>query len=304
VFLAARSIHRGENPMHPALPSKCAFLRVRVLVLVLVSAASCSLHAATINAAYWADATTDPSGNYANVPVATQVGSSVAGVIPTNANQAQPGLNVVNFFRTGNFLAGAAAAYNGTLLGNMSGYSGLTATFLLSDDALDAGAVFSASNVVGDTYPGQVGSNAGIRLMFMGGYLDDGTPNEWWSRGAVAWVTSMMNGQDVTLSLAFDPSQWSNYYGHVGTESADTLSQFGTALTGVTRLGLSFGSGYFFSNGFAFNTGGSAHIQIDSIGGLGEGLPAAASTPEPASFLLLGGALIGLGLFRRHSHAA
>jgi hypothetical protein len=286
--------------MHIPLPSHHTSLRA----ILLAGSAACCLHAAAINAAYWADATTDSSGNYANVPVATQLGNSVAGIIPTNASQTQPELDVVNYFRTGAFLPGASTAYDGLLLGNLTGYSGLTATFRLNDDALAAGAAFAASNIVGDTYSGQVGSNAGIRLMFMGGYLSDGTPNEWWSRSAAAYVTSMLNGQDATLTVDFDPLLWSNYYGHIGTESADTINQFQTALGGVTRLGLSFGSGSFFSNGFAFNTGGSANIQLDNIGTLGGSpVPEPSSTPEPATLTLLGGAVFGLGLFRRQSRS-
>jgi hypothetical protein len=286
--------------MHIPISSRHSFL----CALLFVGTAPCCLHAATLNAAYWADATTDSSNNYANLPVATQVGSSVAGVIPTNASQAQPELDVVNFFRTGTFLSGAAAAYDGVLLGNLTGYTGLTATFRINDDALAGGAAFAASNIVGDTYSGQVGSNAGIRMMFMGGYLSDGTPNEWWSRSAVSYVTSMRNGQDVTLTVDFDPFVWSNYYGHIGTESADTHDQFDTALAGVTRLGLSFGSGYFFSNGFAFNTGGSASIQLDSIGTLGGSpVPDPSSTPEPATLTLLAGAFVVLGLVRRRSRS-
>ncbi len=287
--------------MHLPLPSRHPLLRA----LLLAGAATCCLQAAAINAAYWADASTDASGSYLyNLPVATQAGNSVAGAIPTNASQAQPGSNLINFFRTGSFLPGASTAYDGALLGDLSSRTGLTATFRINDDALAAGAAFPASSIVGETYSGQVGSNAGIRLMFMGGYLSDGTPNEWWSRGAVAYVTSMLNGQDVTLSVDFDPSLWSNYYGHVGTENANVTNEFDTALAGVTRLGLSFGSGYFFSNGFAFNNGGSANIQLDNIATLGGApVPDPTSTPEPATLTLLGGALFGLGLFRRQSRS-
>lgn len=283
--------------MRLPLPLCYSFLRA----VLLAGVATCCLPAATINPLYWADATTDSSGTYSNSPGAFQVGNSVAGVIPTGASQ--PGLDSISYFRTLASLPGASTAYDGTLLGDLSGRTGLTATFRINDSALAAGSTFAASSIVGDSYPGQTGSNAGIRLMFMAGYLADRTtPNEWWSRGAVSYVTSMRNGQGVTLTVDFDPFLWSNYYGHVGTESADTLSQFNTALAGVTRLGLSFGSGYFFSNGFAFNTGGSANIQLDSIGTLGGSpVPNPSSTPEPATLALLGGAFVGLGLFRRQS---
>lgn len=136
--------------------------------------------------------------------------------------------------------------------------------------------------------------------MFMGGYLADGTtPNEWWSNPTAVYVTSMNNGQDVTLTVNFDPSQWSNYYGHVGTESSDTISQFDAALSGVTRLGLSFGSGYFFSDGFAFNTGGNAFIELDSINPIPD--PTSNSVPEPATFGILASGLGAIAALRRKS---
>lgn len=271
-----------------------------LLVLLMVGSLS-ALRAGTLNAIYWAEGSTNPSGTYTyESPAATQNGSSVIGVIPTGASQSSPDNDVVNYFRTVSDLPGAAAAYDGVLLGNLSGYIGLTATFNLFDSAHPAGAAFAASDVVGETYPGQVGSNAGIRLMFMGGtYVDpvNGiTPNEWWSDSSGAYVTSMNNGQDITLTALFDPSLWSNYYGHVGNESAATQAQFDAALAGVTRLGLSFGSGYFYSDGFAFDTGGAAGIQLDGISGI-----PSASTPEPGTAAALGGALCILALLRRRS---
>ncbi len=265
----------------------------RLLALMFVTLVVSSLHAdTTLNALYWAESSSTSVYNY-NSPMATQNGSSVVGVIPTDANQNSPDNDVVNYFRTDTDLSGASAAYNDVLLGDLSLYTGLTVTFNISDTALAPGAPFAASALVGETYTGETGSNAGIRLMFMGGtYVDPVygvTPNEWWSNQTVAYVTSMDNGQDVTLTVAFDPSLWSNYYGSMGNASAATVTQFNDALADVTRLGLSFGSGYFFSDGFAFNTGGTAQIELDEI----------SATPEPGTFALLAGTLGVLALLRR-----
>jgi hypothetical protein len=268
-----------------------------LLPLLAASALIPSMHASVVlDAAYWAEGSTDSTGNYHPfAPGATQSGSAVIGGIPTDSSQNAPDNEVVNFFRTGTSLPGADSAYGGVLLGNLTGYTGLTATFSLNNSTLAPGASFEASQIVGETYPGQVGSNAGLRLMFMRGYLPDGvTPNEWWSNPISAQVTSMHNGEDVTLTVSFDPSQWSNYYGHVGSESAGVTAQFYDALSGVTRLGLSFGSGYFFSDGFGFNTGGTAFIELDSINPTGP-----APIPEPATTGILAGGLGVIALLRR-----
>jgi hypothetical protein len=263
--------------------------------LLLLNSGAASLHAGSLAAGYWAEGSTDSTGIYSpGSPLALQAGNSVIGAIPTDATS--PDIDVVNYFRTLASLPGASAAYDGQLLGDLSGYTGLSATFNLYNSALPGGAPFSAADLVGE-----MGTNFGIRLMFMGGYLMDGvTPNEWWSNPTVAWVTSMNNGQDVTLTALFDPSQWSNYYGHVGTESSETQVEFAQALAGVTRLGLSFGSGYFFSDGFSFNTGGSAQIELKDMAATS---PGASTLPEPGTLAILGGGLCILSILRRRPHA-
>lgn len=250
--------------------------------------------AATLYPTYWAESSTDASGNYTynSLTAAGPTGGPLIGSIPTDATTESPDRNVVNYFRTDTDLVGALAAYNGSLLGNLSGATGLTATFSLNDSAMALGEQFASSDLVGETAGGETGSNAAIRLMFMGGYLGSGMPNEWWSNPAAAYVTSMDNGQDVTLTVAFDSSLWSNYNGING--SADTV-EFEEALAGVTRIGLSFGSGYFFSDGFAFSTGGTASLQLFAFGTTG----ATGSAPEPSTFGLLAGTLAAAAALRR-----
>jgi hypothetical protein len=259
---------------------------MRRLFLLLAFA---SVASADINSAYWSDASYI-NGVYGQSPAAYQCGAllaSVCGAIPTNGVvDTDPNANVANYFRTGDFIPGAETAYNGVLLGDLSGAISLTATFSISDSLLSPGESLANADIVGEDYPGQ-GPNGGLRLMFMGGYLADGvTPNEWWSNPTSASLTSMNNGQDVTLTVNFDPSQWSNYNGQVGTSDA---ADFYGALAGVTKLGISFGSGYFFSDGFAFSGGGTADIELDSIAVAQE-----ASVPEPGQIILLLTMLAGL----------
>jgi hypothetical protein len=260
-------------------------------VLIATSSTAPLLHAGVLNAANWAEGSTDSTGNYNPWgPAATPNGASIIGYIPTDANQASPRNDVVNFFRTGTSLGTATTDYNGTFLGDLSGTLGLAAVFSLNDSNLAEGGQFQAANIVGERYSGQVGSNAGIRLMFMAGYLPDSTPNEWFSNHAAAYVTSMYNGQDVTLDVRFDPSQWSNMNGLQGDSSDEARAEFEQALSGVTRLGLAFGSGSFYTNGFAFNDGGTAYIQLDNI----------TPTPEPSCmFPLTAVGLIAAFLVRR-----
>ncbi len=278
----------------------CFTLRSSAAAFLLVGLAAVGpVKAEVLVAADWTESTTDASGAYTHTPAATQNGSGVSGPIQTNANQNSPDLDVTNYLRTGSDLGIGTGDI--ALLGNLSGFTGLTATFNITNSALAGGAQFTSSEIVGETVPpGSPGSptNPAIRLVFSGGgasfgTLTDGNPNEWWYDPSPAVVTSMLNGVNVTSNALFDPSLWSNYDGIVGNSSADATAQFNEALADVTRLGLSFGSGDFFSDGFAFNTGGTAAINLDSI-------DATSAAPEPGTFgLLLAGGAILLGVARR-----
>jgi hypothetical protein len=103
----------------------------------------------------------------------------------------------------------------------------------------------------------------------------------------------MNNGEYITLTVPFDPSLWSNLNGING---ANDTTEFVNAIASVQNLGLSFGSGYFFSDGFGFNTGGSASIQLESMG-------ATSASPEPASAFIFGGGLFAIVMVFRRKRA-
>lgn len=257
-------------------------------VLFAVTAASGETFTSNSVNGYWGESWTDASGSY-NSPDLSQVavsgGKLVAG-IPTDAVQTAPDNEVVNYVRTGSNLAGAAAYYDGVLLGNLTGKTALSATFSLNNSTLAGGASIPGSALVGETYVGQPAPNEAIRLYFAGA---DTYNDAWFSNPSAVLATSLNNGQLVTLAVDLDPAQWSNMNGQLGT---NVPTQFAAALSGVTRLGLAFGSGYFFSDGFGFNTGGTASVQLDSIGTLPE-------VPEPASLAVLGAGAMGVMVRRR-----
>jgi hypothetical protein len=243
--------------------------------------------------AYWGESWTDASGNY-NSPDQTKnsvSGGQLSAVIPTDAVQSSPDNEVTNFIRTRADLPGASTYYNGSLLGDLSSAPGLTATLNVTNSTLTTGTPFNVSEFVGEGTTDPNTPSPTLRLNFTGGTGDvdangngDIEPNIWWSQASVD-VTTLNNGQDVTLTADFDPSVWTNYDGLSGTNPL-VAGQFQAALSDVTLLGISFGSGYFASDGWAFNTGGTASLNLQGI-----------NVPEPASFSLVG--LGALGLLRR-----
>ena len=263
---------------------------------------------------YWAEAFTDSSGTYHSPDQNTTVsGGMLSAPIPTDGDSSLPDYDVVNYVRVyGDLLPGAATYYNGTLLGNLSGASQVTATFNVTNSALSLGSPFEAGQFVGEgtnpsgtyyTSGGDLGQEIyngtptpSVRIFFLGSTAEtangDGSPNEWWADASAANLTSMNNGQDVTLSVSFDPSAWSNYDGHVGDASAGFTTDFDNALSSVERIGLSFGSGDFFSDGWSFNTNGTADLNLQSF---------STTVPEPASFGLMG--IAALALMRRRRGA-
>jgi hypothetical protein len=265
---------------------------------------------------YWAESMTDSTGFYNSPDSNTNIsGGVLIAPIPTDASLISPDNEVVNYVRTRTDLPGAAANYNGVFLGDISGTTGLTSTFSVFNGTMAQGQPFTSSQFVGEgtgpqlTAPPDANDPLGysynsgtptpsIRFVFTGGTTDvnangagDMEPNEWWSATSAANLTSMTNGVNTSITAAFDPSQWTNVDGKAGNDPL-VAGQFQSALTDVQYLGLSFGSGFFYSDGWGFDTGGNAFLVVDSIN----------SVPEPASLSLV--AVGAIGLLRRRRRSA
>ncbi len=249
------------------------------------------------SAAYWGESYTDSSGNY-NSPVVngTVNGGVLSAPIATDATSSAPDNDVVNYLRTRSDIPGATSAYFGTLLANLSGQGSVTATFNISNSALTPGQQFALGQLVGETG----GNDPSLRFTFTGALAPTssdsvGAANQWWSKDAVA-VTSMTNGDDVTFTVDFNPADWSNVYGHDGASSAAETADFNSALAKVKYMGLSFGSGDFFADGFAFNTGGNAALNMSSFYTSPSG--GSVPVPAPSSLWSLVTLLGSMGLYR------
>ncbi len=266
-------------------------------VVAVIGLAAVSAQAA-INTANWAESWTD-SNNLYHSPDSGRVSSDGSGgvnaAIPTDAIQTsayntQTGggnaaLDTVSYLRTITILPSGG---DPSLLGNLSTSTGLTATFSLNNNALPSGALFTASNFVGYTTPGVGYPTPTIRFAF----TDGNTGDVWFSHIGAISALNLSNQENVTLTASFgDPSQWSDLNGTFPV----TTALFDSALSNVTRLGLSFGSGNFFSNGFAFDTGGTASLDLVSI-------DTTSPVPEPTTMIvwsLLGGFGLAFGYWRR-----
>jgi hypothetical protein len=108
--------------------------------------------------------------------------------------------------------------------------------------------------------------------------------NYWWSNNGVAAIAGGMSGGyyqftdgmptgpagtstgTITLSVALDPSQWSDLCGHYGDSGPVAMAGFLAAVAKIKYLGLSFGSGYFFENGVGLDyVTGTANFQLTSF---------------------------------------
>ncbi len=91
--------------------------------------------------------------------------------------------------------------------------------------------------------------------------------NYWWSNTGSSdsyyQFTSGGSSGLVTLSVSLDPANWSDLCGHSGTYNSAATAGFNSAIGNIKRVGLSFGSGYFFANGVGVDgTTGSAVFML------------------------------------------
>ncbi len=170
--------------------------------------------------------------------------------------------------------------YGGSLIGNLSSRTAITATFRLNLSTL-AGSTLDPSQLWYST-PGSLPT---VRFLIEANdpLLNNGTgvtPDlHWWSNPGAVTLTSMANGQDYTLTVNLDPTLWSDDYGLNG---ANDVAGFDYTLANVLDSGLSFGAGSGFQNGFALMPGVTGSFDLLEMD----------TTPVPEASTVIAGALL------------
>ena len=135
------------------------------------------------------------------------------------------------------------------LLGDLS-TSTMTATF--TESGVSAGATFTYGGE--GTASNPCGSPATVRLFFES--IPPGTKfaftNYWWSNPVGVNLADLAGAMSVSVA---DPSQWSDWDGHMANFSPEVTAAFHAAASNVTLVGLSFGGGCFFENGVGTSDG-------------------------------------------------
>jgi len=175
--------------------------------------------------------------------------------------------------------------YEGSLLGNLSSQTAVTATFRLT-----------LSTPVGTTLdPSQMwyktnGALPTVRFLFEANDpFTGGVPDpdmHWWSNPGAVGLTTMANGEDYTLTVNLNPALWSDDYGLNGTND---VAGFEYTLANVLDSGLSFGGGSGFQNGVALMPGVTGSFDLSNL----------TTVPEPTSLALVALGLGGLVLIRK-----
>jgi hypothetical protein len=136
-------------------------------------------------------------------------------------------------------------SYNGNLLGDLTGKT-ITARVGVT---VDPTAVFK---YYGE--PDGCGRQANVRFYFQtdtGGKFEE--TDYWWSNPISVDLDALKSG-DQTISVTIAPSNWSDFYGHAGSDAGYT-DAFNAAVQDVQTVGLSFGGGCFFENGVGIEPG-------------------------------------------------
>src|SRR2546423_2645160 len=157
-------------------------------------------------------------------------------------------------------LATSHPSYNGTLLGDLTGKS----VFANVGVSVSPDTVFT---YYGEGTPSNpCGRPANVRLYFQtdtGGKFEE--TDYWWSNPVsvdLDTLKGMGNNGQFPLSAPLDPSQWSDYNGHFGSDPNYTAA-FNSAVADVQLIGVSFGGGCFFENGVGVSQGGGTFRLMD-----------------------------------------
>jgi hypothetical protein len=153
-------------------------------------------------------------------------------------------------------LATTHSSYNNDLLGDLTGKS-LSATVGVT---VTAGTVFT---YFGEGTPSNpCGRPANVRFYFQtntSGKFEE--TDYWWSNPVSVDLQALTFG-DVTISTTFSGSQWSDFFGHFGSDPVYAAA-FAAAVKDVQMIGLSFGGGCFFENGVGIVPGtGSGSFRL------------------------------------------
>jgi hypothetical protein len=137
-------------------------------------------------------------------------------------------------------------SYKDTLLGDLTGKT-------ISAKVSTSGGPFTyyGANTPSNPCPG----TATVRLYFQTKSPASFSETDyWWSNPVSLPLTGLTN--PTTMSVPLTPSNWSDYFGHFGSDPIYTAA-FEAAVRNITSIGLSFGGGCFFENGVGAPTGGS-----------------------------------------------
>jgi hypothetical protein len=136
-------------------------------------------------------------------------------------------------------------SYRGDLLGDLSTKTvaarvGITIT---------PGTVFS--------YSGEAdacGNKPSVRFFFRSNTSGDFHETDYWWSDPVSIDIGRLASGERSMTVSFDPQNWSDFYGHFGNDPA-YAEAFNAAVRDVQFIGLSFGGGCFFQNGVGIEPG-------------------------------------------------
>jgi hypothetical protein len=150
-------------------------------------------------------------------------------------------------------LATTHSSYNADLLGDMTGKT-LSATVGVT---VTTGTAF--------TYYGQpdgCGRPANVRFYFQTNTSGKFEETDYWWSNPVSVDLETLKAGDVTLTTGFTGAEWSDFFGHFGSDPAYSAA-FTAAVKDVQTIGLSFGGGCFFENGVGIQPGtGSGSFRL------------------------------------------